>query len=42
MERQKLFDAGQLPQFLTATKAIREGDWSVAPTPADDKAAEVF
>ncbi len=30
-ERQKRFDAGELPDFLPETKAIREGDWKVAP-----------
>src|SRR5271156_3302506 len=33
--RQKTFDAGATPDFLPATKAIREGDWKVAPVPAD-------
>ena len=43
MERQKLFDAGQLPHFLTETKAIRDGDWTVAPIPADllDRRVEI-
>ena len=43
MERQKLFDAGQLPHFLTETKAVREGDWKVAPIPADllDRRVEI-
>jgi malate synthase len=30
-ERQKRFDAGELPDFLPETKNIREGDWKVAP-----------
>ena len=30
-ERQKRFDAGELPDFLESTKAIREGDWRVSP-----------
>ena len=34
-ERQKEFDAGELPDFLPETKSIREGDWRVAPTPPD-------
>ena len=34
-ERQKAFDGGELPDFLPETKAIRGGDWKVAPTPAD-------
>ncbi len=33
-ELQKRFDAGELPDFLPETKAIREGDWKVAPIPA--------
>ena len=43
MERQKLFDAGQLPDFLPETKAIRDGDWTVAPVPADllDRRVEI-
>jgi malate synthase len=34
-ERQKLFDAGQLPDFLAETKEIRDREWQVAPIPAD-------
>ncbi|MEO8584984.1 MAG: malate synthase A [Acidobacteriota bacterium] len=34
-ERQKLFDAGELPGFLSETAAVRAGDWTVAPAPAD-------
>jgi malate synthase len=34
-ERQKAFDAGELPDFLPETKHIRAGDWHVADTPAD-------
>ena len=30
-ERQATFDAGELPDFLGATAAVREGDWRVAP-----------
>ena len=43
MERQKLFDAGQLPDFLPETKSIRDGDWTVAPVPADllDRRVEI-
>ncbi|WP_300615622.1 malate synthase A [Dokdonella sp.] len=33
-QRQARFDAGELPDFLAATKAIRDGDWKVAPIPA--------
>ncbi len=34
-ERQKRFDAGELLDFLPETKAVREADWKVAPTPPD-------
>jgi malate synthase len=34
-ERQRAFDAGDLPGFLPETQAIRGGDWQVAPAPAD-------
>jgi malate synthase len=42
-ERQKAFDAGQTPDFLAETKAIRDGDWKVAPVPADltDRRVEI-
>ena len=33
-ERQARFDAGELPDFLAETRAIREGDWRVAEIPA--------
>ncbi|WP_141455119.1 malate synthase A [Pseudoxanthomonas sp. z9] len=33
-ERQAFFDAGGLPDFRDDTRAIREGDWRVAPPPA--------
>jgi malate synthase len=33
-ERQAAFDAGALPAFRADTRAIREGDWRVAPLPA--------
>ena len=32
--RQARFDAGALPDFRDDTRAIREGDWQVAPIPA--------
>ncbi|HPW86562.1 MAG TPA: hypothetical protein PLU78_05170, partial [Chitinophagales bacterium] len=35
VERQVRLDAGELPDFLPETKAIRESDWTVAPVPAD-------
>lgn len=34
VERQARFDAGALPDFREDTRAIREGDWRVAPIPA--------
>ncbi len=41
--RQKELDAGKLPDFLPATKAIREGDWKIAPQPRDllDRRVEI-
>ncbi|MEI7035405.1 malate synthase A [Fulvimonas yonginensis] len=33
-ERQAAWDAGQLPDFRADTRAMREGDWRVAPVPA--------
>ncbi|MSV91248.1 MAG: malate synthase A, partial [Actinobacteria bacterium] len=32
-DRQVLLDAGDRPDFLTATAAVRAGDWQVAPAP---------
>jgi malate synthase len=42
-DRQKRFDAGENPDFLSRTKTIREGDWRVAPIPADlqDRRVEI-
>ncbi len=41
--RQKEFDAGKLPDFLAATRNIRESDWRVAPQPQDllDRRVEI-
>ncbi len=41
--RQKAFDAGATPDFLAETKAVRAGDWKVAPVPADllDRRVEI-
>ncbi|MBL8511343.1 MAG: malate synthase A, partial [Betaproteobacteria bacterium] len=41
--RQQRFDAGHLPDFLPETAAIRQGDWAVAPLPADlqDRRVEI-
>ena len=43
VERQQKLDAGALPDFLPETKHIREGDWRVAPIPADllDRRVEI-
>jgi malate synthase len=42
-ERQDYFDKGNLPDFLPDTKAVRDGDWKVAPIPADllDRRVEI-
>ncbi len=41
--RQAEFDAGRLPDFLPATRAVREADWVCAPVPADlqDRRVEI-
>lgn len=43
LERQKELDAGGTLDFLPKTKAIREGDWKVAPIPEDiaDRRVEI-
>ena len=42
-ERQRRFDAGELPDFRSDTRAIRESDWSVAAIPPDllDRRVEI-
>jgi malate synthase len=42
-QRQALFDAGALPDFLPETRAIRDGDWKVAavPTALLDRRVEI-
>jgi malate synthase len=42
-ERQKRFDAGEIPGFLPETASIRTSDWQVAPAPADlsDRRVEI-
>ncbi|MBP7252298.1 MAG: malate synthase A [Alphaproteobacteria bacterium] len=42
-ERQAAIDAGALPDFLPETHSIREGQWRVAPIPADllDRRVEI-
>jgi len=41
--RQAAFDAGELPDFLTATEDVRRADWKVASIPADlqDRRVEI-
>ncbi len=43
VERQAEIDKGIMPDFLPETKHIREGDWQVAPLPADlqDRRVEI-
>ncbi|MBS0320542.1 MAG: malate synthase A, partial [Proteobacteria bacterium] len=42
-KRQAEFDTGVLPDFLPSTRAVREGDWTCAPYPADiaDRRVEI-
>ncbi|GER91841.1 malate synthase [Dictyobacter vulcani] len=42
-QRQLELDAGKLPDFLPETEQIRNGDWTVAPIPADlqDRRVEI-
>jgi malate synthase len=42
-ERQKLFDAGEVPDFLPHTQHIRKGEWKVASIPKDlfDRRVEI-
>ncbi|MBP9608724.1 MAG: malate synthase A, partial [Laribacter sp.] len=41
--RQSELDAGRLPDFLPQTASIRNGDWKIAPLPADllDRRVEI-
>ena len=43
MDRQALFDAGQLPDFLAETKDIRDAEWTVGDIPRDlqDRRVEI-
>ncbi len=43
VQRQSRIDAGELPDFLPETREIRDGDWQVAPVPADlqDRRVEI-
>ena len=42
-ERQQRLDAGERPDFLDATRSVRDADWRVAPAPADllDRRVEI-
>ncbi|HYE01490.1 MAG TPA: malate synthase A [Alphaproteobacteria bacterium] len=42
-ERQARLDAGERPDFLAETRAVREGDWTIAPLPKDlqDRRVEI-
>ncbi|MEO1259809.1 MAG: malate synthase A [Bacteroidota bacterium] len=42
-DRQAALDQGTMPDFLPATKNVREGDWEVAPLPTDllDRRVEI-
>jgi len=42
-ERQERLDAGGLPGFLPETRDVRDGDWTIAPVPADlrDRRVEI-
>ncbi|OYV74564.1 MAG: malate synthase A [Chromatiales bacterium 21-64-14] len=42
-ERQQRFDGGEKPEFLAATRALRAGDWKVAPVPGEvtDRRVEI-
>ncbi|MEO7654399.1 MAG: malate synthase A [Sphingomicrobium sp.] len=43
IERQRLFDAGELPDFRADTRSIRDGDWRIGAIPADllDRRVEI-
>jgi malate synthase len=42
-ERQARIEAGEMPDFLPETRAVREGDWRIAPIPPDlqDRRVEI-
>jgi malate synthase len=42
-ERQRELDAGKMPDFLAATRRVRESDWTAAPIPKDllDRRVEI-
>ena len=43
LEKQKEYDAGELPDFPSETEEIRNSDWKVAPIPKDlqDRRVEI-
>ena len=43
VQRQARFDAGETPDFLPETAAVRQGEWRIAPIPADllDRRVEI-
>jgi len=43
MARQTKLDSGEFPDFLPETQSVRDGDWTVAPIPADlqDRRVEI-
>lgn len=43
VERQLRIDAGEMPDFLPETEAVRQADWSIAPIPPDlaDRRVEI-
>jgi malate synthase len=42
-ERQERIQSGELPDFLESTRTVRDGEWRVAPVPADlqDRRVEI-
>jgi hypothetical protein len=42
-ERQARIEAGEMPAFLPETRSVRDGDWKIAPVPADlhDRRVEI-
>src|SRR3546814_887977 len=42
-QRQERLDAGEKPDFLAETRHVRDGDWTIAPLPADlmDRRVEI-
>src|SRR5690606_30708855 len=42
-EQQRRYDAGERPDFLPETRALREGEWKIAGIPADllDRRVEI-